>query len=183
MHKTDKLFIFDFDDTLVRADGQIHVVRPDGSKIDLTPHEFYDYCLEEGEVFDFTEFDEAELASKSFKIKTLWEIFTRTYIEHGPQAMAICTARTNPQPVINFLRNEGFDGIHVAAVGVHIAGENTTETNALKKKNWIANAIAQTGASHVEFWDDNARNIHRVAELRSAIPVVRVITHHVQHID
>lgn len=178
-NKTNKLFVFDFDDTLVKADGQIHVIKSNGNKKNLTPHEFYDYCLEEGESFDFTEFDETELAEKSTIIKQIWNEFEQIYIDYGPKAMAICTARTNPNPVINFLKSYEFHDIKVGAVGVHIAGENTTETNAIKKKEWMKKLIVSSQASHVEFWDDNARNIHRVGELRKVFPQCKIITHHV----
>ena len=178
MNRTDRLYVFDFDDTLVRADGQIFVTKTDGSRVPVTPHQFYDYCLEPGETFDFTEFDEAELASNSIIIPEMWEIFEQKIAEHGQGAVAICTARSFDQSVINFLNNQGIH-ITVAAVGVHIAGVNTTEQNAIKKKNWIEQAIQQTGATHVEFWDDNSRNIHRVNELNLELPEVKIVTHHV----
>ena len=55
-----KAFVFDFDDTLAFTDANVLVHGPNYEWHRLTPAEFNRYELEDGERFDFSEFNNPE---------------------------------------------------------------------------------------------------------------------------
>ena len=53
-----KAYCFDFDETLVKTDAKVHIIK-NGKKIkSLTPDEFNNYVFQEGETMDVSDFED-----------------------------------------------------------------------------------------------------------------------------
>ena len=66
-----KVYLFDWDDTLVKTDAKVHVIK-DGKRIkSLTPEEYNFYVPEEGETTDMSDFDDVRLIMDARKYK-MW---------------------------------------------------------------------------------------------------------------
>ena len=178
MSRLDKLFVFDFDDTLVRTTSFIHVIQTrDNSIKAIRPHEFYEYQLLPGEVFDFNEFEGRINLKTTEIIKRTWDKFLEKIETHGSKAVSICTARTMAGPVSQFLADVECPVIEVAAVGHHIKNGNPTLANAIRKQLWFKDKLKDTNPREVHFYDDNLANIVSIGELRDIFPDINIITH------
>jgi len=171
MHE-DALYVFDFDDTLVKDKASIYLERSDGFKQVITPSEFHNIELKEGESVDVTEFDDVTDPTVHKDIMNL-------LIKHQRQAV-ILTARAEADPVKRYLATLGID-VAVHAVGVKDPTHEAIHVNAQRKRKWIENAIKERNLDYIEFWDDNEWNIKEVDSLKDKHPDVTIITHLVSH--
>ena len=57
LNAVEKLRVFDFDDTLVKTGSLIHVISAAGEKFDLTPGQYAVYTPQEGDQFDYSDFE------------------------------------------------------------------------------------------------------------------------------
>ena len=51
------LHVFDFDDTLIKSDSSVKISHKNGSTSILSSEEYAKYKEEDGDIFDFSEFD------------------------------------------------------------------------------------------------------------------------------
>lgn len=165
------LRVFDFDDTLVKHDSRVRVMRADGSSVALTSGEYATYKLQPGETYDYSEF---ERSVNPRTIKWTAKILRAIYDKYGSSGVVILTARGSRQlaPVYEFLVDAGLPDIKV--VGLE-------STNPADKRDWIARRIEQGDVDHVEFFDDSAKNIAAVKELQGRYPDVEIIVRHITH--
>jgi hypothetical protein len=69
----DKGYVFDFDDTLAKTSAKIHVFK-NGDRIkSLDPQIFNTYNLKDGEVFDFSDFDDNRIIRNARRFK-IWKV-------------------------------------------------------------------------------------------------------------
>jgi len=162
MKKT--LYIFDFDETLVRVNAKIYVLNKENdSKKELSLHEFYSYKLKENEYYDISEFDEVKNPKINEKLmKLLYE---------NQNKSVILTARDKSKPVKEFLLSIGVV-VPVNAVGVNKPTSNSVFENARRKKEWVKLVVKQKKYDYIEFWDDNELNIKAVKELIDEFPEI-----------
>lgn len=165
-----KLWVFDFDDTLVKTDSCTHVTNTEtGEKFDLTPGELAVYEKRPGDTFDYTDF---EKLVNPRPVKWVNRILHNVYTHHGPENIVILTARGHSEPVQHWLTMIGLPGIEIATLG---------NTSAQMKADWISKRIERSGYTAVEFFDDSHKNVAAVSALRQRHPEVMVITRHIVH--
>lgn len=164
----DKLRIFDFDDTLVHTDSKIHITKKaTGEKMTLTPGEYAVYDEEEGDAFDFSEFDGPIKSAKEFKRYTS---IMRAMLDAGgsDRKVVVLTARADSKSVEDYLKTIG---IQAPVIGVG-------SSDPYKKSQWIEDQIAQ-GYDDVYFLDDSIKNLAAVDQLKSKYPNVKIRTQNV----
>lgn len=164
-----KLYVFDFDDTLVKTDARVRVTRATGEELTLTPREFIEFRSESGDSFDFSQFD---VLINPREIEWTCDIARGVYTKHGPNALSVLTARGSHHPVQQFLHNIGTPGAEVAAIGT---------SDPAAKASWIDKKIVAHGVNHVEFFDDSHCNVNAVEALQERHPNVRIVTRHIVH--
>lgn len=171
MHGTHikKLYVFDFDDTLVKTDACVKVTRSCGETIVLTPQEFIHFKQEPGDIFDFSQFD---VLINPREISWTCDIARGVYAKHGPHALSILTARGLRTPIEEFLHTIGTPGIDVGAVG-------TSDPEV--KASWIDKKIRHHNIKHVEYFDDSHHNVLAVGALQKSHPNVNFIARHIVH--
>ena len=156
-----KLSIFDFDDTLVSTNANIHITHKDGKKETLTPAEYAVYSPQEGDEFDFSEFEgplkDPEIIKRNFNL--LLQVLGKS---SKNRRTAILTARGNPVPIDNFFKKYGLDNIEIVALG---------SSDPQDKADWIENQIKQ-GWNDIRFMDDSAKNIIATKKMSKKYPEV-----------
>jgi hypothetical protein len=147
MSKT--LYIFDFDDTLVRSDAQVEVLHKSGNTSSLNSAEFAKYTPQQGDEFNFSEFEispiEGELILPVFKrLQSVLQNEGLTYV-------SILSARENPVPIRKFLTSHGIPkNIAIGTVG---SADPEAKGQFIKKK--LRSGIFE----HVHVFEDNAKNL------------------------
>jgi FMN phosphatase YigB (HAD superfamily) len=167
-----KLYVFDFDDTLVRDNANIYLVKKDGSKVVITPSEYHNVHLQDEETIDVEEFDDV---TNPYVFEEMMALLKK----HEKDA-AILTARSNGTTVQKYLLDLGID-VPVFAVGVMSPTKNAIGVNAKKKAAWISRVVSAMGLTYVEFWDDNKANIEEFEKLKALYPETKFVSHLVKH--
>jgi len=165
--RVKKLRVFDFDDTLVRTASMVHVTGSDGKRFDLTPGEYAVYEPQEGDLFDYSDFNKL-IDPKEIK----WTVkILRSILSAGSEAV-ILTARAESAPVQEFLDDAGLPVSQIIALG---------SSNPQDKADYIEQRIVNDGINLVEFFDDSPKNIQAVEDLQLKYPGVKIVTRHIVH--
>lgn len=165
------LYVTDFDDTLAKTDANVHLTKQSGEKVVLSPEEYAVYDAEDGDQFDFSEFEQLKNPKA---ITRFTELLKRVIEEKKADKIAVLTARGHTKPIAKFLQAMGItSGVSIAALG---------DSNPQRKANYIEKHI-KDGFTRVAFIDDSPKNIAAVDALKTQYPEVKLITHHVKHQD
>tara|TARA_R110001599_G_scaffold87511_2_gene233378 strand:- start:986 stop:1489 length:504 start_codon:yes stop_codon:yes gene_type:complete len=153
----NKAFIFDFDDTLATTDACVLVVTPDtktcrGYVRELTPAEFNDYTLKNGERFDFSQFRCPDLVIDG-KPTELINLAKEVYNEQHD--VYILTARSNDvsDAIAKFLRLHGIEAKQIICVG------DSDEHNGIAASKRKSLITIMKLYDKIYFYDDNKENI------------------------
>ena len=169
---SDKLLIFDVDDTLIHTSAKIWVMKGGKRIKTLTNSEYNDYKLERGEEFDYREFNDPKILNKETFTK-YWSTLKREY--RDGTHISILTARNDADMVRRFfLRN----GIDIKAELVFAVGDprlGLTGSVQEKKAKVIRDLVA-LGYRTLVFFDDNEGNLKAAKELESELPGVKIHT-------
>jgi len=159
-----KIRVFDFDDTLATTKSDVLFTAPDGTKGKLNAEEFAkdgSRLLEEGYVFDFSEFNKVTEG----KPGPLLDIAKKIQEARGTEDVFVLTARA---PEAQVAIKEFLD-----SVGLDIPLENITglgnSTGAAKAK-WIVDKAAK-GYNDFYFADDAYQNVKAVQDALDQIDV------------
>ena len=155
-----KLRVFDFDDTLVKSNSKVFLVR-NGKRKEMTPGEFAIYKKKPGDEFDFSEFDRV---IEPKQIKAMFKVFKNIYKASGSRRLTILTARAAYKPVRKFLKDVGFTDVYVVALGA---------ANPQKKADWIESQIKK-GYDDILFLDDSPKNVSVVKKLKTKYPKIKM---------
>ena len=155
------LRVYDFDDTLAVTKGaNIKVKHTDGSIDTLNPAEFATYAEQEGDKFDFTEFD--RVIKDAEPIQNIVSMLRKDL--ETTAKVTILTARLMAYPVRRYLRTaHGLDA-YVVAVG---------SSDPQDKSNWIKNHI-EKGYNDILFIDDSEKNRNAVLSLKDEYPDIKL---------
>ena len=158
---TKKLSIFDFDDTLVSTDANVYVTHKNGKTTTFTPAEYAVYSPQEGDEFNFDEFEgplkDPEIIKRNFNL--LLQVLGKS---SKNRRTAILTARGNHVPINNFFKKYGLDNIEIVALG---------SSNPQDKADWIENQVKK-GWNDIRFMDDSAKNIIATKKMSKKYPEV-----------
>jgi hypothetical protein len=165
--KSEKLRVFDFDDTLVQTNSNIYITHKDGKKSKLTPGEYAIYEPKDDDKFDFSDFEKVKQPQEIKGVTRLLKNIVRV----GGSEVVILTARAAYKPIKRYLSDIGLDDIFVVALA---------DANPQKKADWIEDKI-KGGVKDVFFIDDSHKNIQAVTALSKKYPNISMKVRHVQH--
>ncbi len=154
-HPEKVLYIFDFDDTLVKTDGKIKIKKNCGKKIELTPSQYALYEISELDVLDFSDF---EKVINPVIIDWVAEILKKVTNKRGKNHTQILTARANKIPIIKFLKEKKLPNIKINCM----AGSSPE-----LKSAWIEKQIIENKYDCICFFDDSIKNIEAVKKLKN----------------
>ena len=156
--------VWDFDDTLATTKSNVLYTMPDGTEGTLTAEQFAkqgELLLEEGAVFDFSEFEKVTKGAKG----PMFEKAVARNRKFGNDNVFILTARTQAaaEPIHQFLKAIGLDIPLGNIVGL---GNSTPEA----KARWVVGKAAE-GYNDFYFADDAYKNVKAVQDALSVLDV------------
>jgi|GEM_PF-1499190 len=198
------IHMFDLDDTLMRTAAQVRVLDADGlEKRALTPAEFTDYKLGEGESFDFRDFGNVGILARGVLVK-----YTRTIIEtivaRGTRSdFGILTARGDKRLHAPFLIRlfQGLFGIRLRNALIFnlsderfirhkeerglppdlpegFAGKSYAKLSVPERKALvIGQDLAARGYNDISLYDDSRENLNAFKVIHKAFPGVAYHPH------
>jgi hypothetical protein len=159
------LSVFDFDDTLAKADAWIYVMK-DGREIKkLDPAQFAVYTPRPGETFDFRDFDKKLQNPRLIRQNAellIKQLDKARRSARGSRKVTILTARRIGAPVSSFLKSIGINA-YVVPVG---------SSDPKVKANWIEKQINK-GYDTVYFMDDSPKNVRAVDMMLNKYPNIK----------
>ena len=172
--ESKKLFIFDFDDTLVSTDGQI-IHKDSGRRLDSSEWEEFksnNPDVSEGD-FDFSEF---QMVVNPKPIENILNLMIGKVKSLSPSdKVVILTARGAWEPIKAYL-NDQFN-LDIKIVAVNSPDYSYLEgTGPDRKASWVKNQLSK-GFHDIFFWDDSIDNIHAVKSIEKAHPEASVTAH------
>jgi len=177
------IHFFDIDETLFKTKAKVYVLNKDTGEIikKLSNQEFNTYQLNQNEIYDFREFKDSKLFTKTSEpigtmIAKLKAIF-KNASKNGSE-IYLLTARQdfdNKEKLLQYFRGLGIDVGHKNEGKIHIirAG-NTAVSKGLKsaeaKKEVINNFVKTNKYSRIRLYDDDKTNLDKFLELKNDYP-------------
>ena len=162
------LHIFDFDDTLVHSDSSVVVSHADGTESILSSDEYATYSERPGDKLDFSDFD--QYPENAELIEDVFAELELAIAQDGLGSVVILTARANPMPVRQFLKDSGISDIDVYATG---------SSNPRAKAEYVLSRVKEDNIDLVRVFEDNARNIREIRKVIRETGEVGLQTHRV----
>ena len=162
--KSDKLAIFDLDDTLIISAAKIKVLNPKNGKIikELTPAEFNYYSHNPTHTLSFKDFEDADILRKSTFILDVMEKLLNFY--RSGVHVSVVTARSNSKLIRNFFLENGIDIHPELVIAVNDPAHKLTGSVAERKKEAI-HQLVEYGYKDLIFFDDNEENLALAKEI------------------
>ena len=171
---SNKILIFDIDDTLIYSNATIYVIK-DGKRIkELTPAQYNEYIWQEGESFDYSNFDSSKLLN-SANFTKYWDTLKREYAK-GTH-IAILTARGKPAMIRKFSLNNGID-IKDDLIFCCAYSKFPWKGPIQYKKSKVIEYLMLLGYNTFVFFDDNLNNLKSAKQLEELYPSIKIITVH-----
>ena len=159
-----KIRVFDFDDTLATTKSDVLFTAPDGTKGKLNAEEFAKQgkdLLDEGYVFDFSEFNKVTKG----KPGPLLEVAKKIQAARGTEDVFVLTARA-PEAQVAIKEFLDSVGLNIPLKNITGLGNSTGEA----KANWLVDKAAE-GYNDFYFADDAYQNVKAVKDAMSVLDV------------
>jgi Icc-related predicted phosphoesterase len=163
---SDRLLVFDLDDTLIRSKANV-IVKRGSKRIELTPGEYNDYKWQEGDVVDYSQFRSDEILD-SADLTKYWKTMEREY-KKGTH-ICILTARGDQDMVWRFFKRKGIEIKNELVIAVEDPKYGFTGSIAEKKKKAIESLVT-LGYRTFVFFDDSEENLRFAKSLEDELNV------------
>lgn len=162
------IYVSDFDDTLATTSAVINVTDASGNTREMSPAEYAVYEPQEGDSFDYSQFDDL---LDPRPIPRYVRLLRKAAESDKVDKVAILTARGNREPVAKFLKMVDIPGhIKIVALG---------DSNPERKKSYLARQI-QKGYTRMAFVDDSPKNVEVARQLMDEHPEAKILVHQVE---
>jgi hypothetical protein len=163
-HASEKLVMFDLDDTLIISAAKIKVLAPKTGKVlkEMTPAEFNSYVHKGKGTLSFTDFEDADVLRKSTFITSIMDQLLKFY--NSGIHVGIVTARSSSKLIRDFFLENGIDIHPDLVIAVNDPQYKFTGNVAQKKKQAI-HKLVDDGYKDFIFFDDNEENLELAKEI------------------
>lgn len=152
--KSDKVLVFDIDDTLITSDAKV-LVKKNGKTIrELNSKEFNDYKLGEGEEYSYERFRDINIMLSS-EMRPYFNTLKREY--NKGVHISILTAREDKKMIHDFFIKKS--GIDIHPNLIFTSGDDKSDCSVAEKKAKCIRKLVQYGYRTLVFFDDNADNL------------------------
>lgn len=168
MKKTEKIVLFDIDDTLIKSKAKINVLDANNKLIKkLTPAQYNHYIRKDGEHFAYDDFDNEEILNAG-KLTKFWKTLQETY--NLGYHVGIVTAREDKEMLLRFFLRHGLD-INRYLIFT-IGGKDCKFQGKIQdRKRQVIEHLSARGYKNFVFYDDNEDNLREVAKMKDKIGV------------
>ena len=166
---SNKILLFDVDDTLIRSDINVYVVKDGKTVKKLSSAEYNTYKLRPGESFDYREFaDEELLNSKSVFLK-YWDTLIREY--NKGTHIGIITARQCQGMFYRFFKNHGVTIKNELVFAINDPAMKLKGETIEDRKAEVIKKIAHWGYDTIVFFDDSEANLITAKKLENRLNI------------
>jgi hypothetical protein len=173
--KKNGITFFDIDETLYHTFAKIKVIK-DGKVVrELDNQEFNTYKLKDGESYNFDEFKDAKLFTKTSipiekTINRVKKMLSSISTKGKHSKIVFLTAREDFDDKRTFLKRFKMDGIDIDKIYVERAGNIRTGTIAERKKKIIMKYLDSGKYLKVRMVDDDMTNLRIFLSIKDEIP-------------
>jgi hypothetical protein len=173
--KKNGITFFDIDETLYHTFAKIKVIK-DGKVVkELDNQQFNTYKLKPGETYNFDEFRDASLFSKTSipikkTINRVKKMLSSITTKGKDSKIVFLTARADFDDKHTFLKRFKKDGIDIDKIYVERAGNMQTGTVAERKKKIIMKYLESGKYLKVRMVDDDITNLKHFLSIKNEIP-------------
>lgn len=165
---SNKIIIFDLDDTIINTTAEILVTRKGVPYRKISNAEFNNYKLKLGENFCFDEFTDPYILSQSTFTK-YWDTLKREY--YKGTHIGILTARSDANLIRNFFLNNGIDIKDELIMAINDPDLNLESESIQSKKAEVIGLLVDAGYDTIIFFDDNEPNLIEAKSLENKYPI------------
>lgn len=168
MQKSDKIILFDIDDTLIKTKARIHVLDSNNTIIrKLTPAQYNSYKCKDGERFGYDEFDNEEILNNATFTK-FWKVLQEVY--SLGYNVGVVTAREDKEMLIRFFLKNGID---INRYLIFPVGGKACKFKGRihDRKRQVIEHLSARGYKNFIFYDDNEDNLREVSRMSDRIGV------------
>lgn len=161
---SERLAVFDLDDTLIISDAKIQVLDTKTGKVikTLTPAEFNFFKPTSKHALSFSEFEDFEILKRASFITHVLEDLQKFY--NSGVHVAIVTARSNSKMIRDFFLHNGID-IHPDLVIAVNDPSHKLKGNIAERKKEALHRLVEDGYKDLIFFDDNDDNLRLAKEI------------------
>lgn len=166
---SDRVLLFDVDDTLLKSNAKISVLKNGEVIQKLTPAEFNYYKLKAGEEFDFEEFKSWDALMEGTFLP-FWKTLKREY--NKGTHIGILTARENGDMFKKFFLTHGID---IKDELIFTTGDPDYSGSVEERKTQAIERLINVGYKTFVFFDDSEANLKEVKKMEKQYDI-KVIT-------
>jgi len=159
------IFIFDFDDTLIKSESKVVIKKKDGRIIHLDAKEYEKYKPEIDDVPDFTSFNNIKEYKTIEKTTKRLKWASNVY---GQESTYILSARQYPNKIHDFTKENKIE-TNIHALAIPFGNNNGIHKYAFVKNLIILNKMTN---DYVEYYDDRDDCIKELSNLKEEYPSI-----------
>lgn len=166
---SDKILLFDVDDTLIKSDVKVHVIKNGEVIKKLSSTEFNSYKLQPGESFDYSEFEDEDILNNRSVFLKYWDTLQREY-KNGTH-IGILTARSNKDMFYRFFKSNGITIKNELVFAISDPKLNLKGSTIEERKAEVIKRLAKWGYKTMVFFDDNEANLKTAKKLEKTCDI------------
>lgn len=167
--QSDKILLFDVDDTLIKSDVKVHVIKNGEVIKKLSSIEFNSYKLQPGESFDYSEFEDEDILNNRSVFLKYWDTLQREY-KNGTH-IGILTARSNKDMFYRFFKSNGITIKNELVFAISDPKLNLKGSTIEERKAEVIKRLAKWGYKTMVFFDDNEANLKTAKKLEKTCDI------------
>jgi hypothetical protein len=167
--QSDKILLFDVDDTLIKSDVKVHVIKNGEVIKKLSSTEYNSYKLQPGESFDYSEFEDEDILNNRSVFLKYWDTLQREY-KDGTH-IGILTARSNKDMFYRFFKSNGITIKNELVFAINDPKLNLKGSTIEDRKAEVIKRLAKWGYKTMVFFDDNEANLKTAKKLEKSCDI------------
>lgn len=167
--QSDKILLFDVDDTLIKSDVKVHVIKNGEVIKKLSSTEYNSYKLQPGESFDYSEFEDEDILNNRSVFLKYWDTLQREY-KDGTH-IGILTARSNKDMFYRFFKSNGITIKNELVFAINDPRLNLKGSTIEDRKAEVIKRLAKWGYRTMVFFDDNEANLKTAKKLEKSCDI------------
>jgi hypothetical protein len=167
--QSDKILLFDVDDTLIKSDVKVHVIKNGEVIKKLSSTEYNSYKLQPGESLDYSEFEDEDILNNRSVFLKYWDTLQREY-KDGTH-IGILTARSNKDMFYRFFKSNGITIKNELVFAINDPKLNLKGSTIEDRKAEVIKRLAKWGYRTMVFFDDNEANLKTAKKLEKSCDI------------
>ena len=167
--QSNKILLFDVDDTLIKSDVKVHVIKNGEVVKKLSSTEYNTYKLQPGESFDYSEFEDEDILNNRSVFLKYWDTLQREY-KDGTH-IGILTARSNKDMFYRFFKANGITIKNELVFTIGDPKLNLKGNTIEDRKAEVIKRLSKWGYKTMVFFDDNEANLKTAKKLEKSCDI------------